>query len=823
MIPLPLAPFRLTSLVRPAVLLCGLCASSALLAQAAPAPAPARQAAEIDWIKWDDLTEAQKAQVPDGCCGLYVEPPLAPTTGNPGQLIVNGAAVETAGDGIVDVTGGITAQQDSARLSADRGVFDQNSQTFTLNGNIQIRQPGLLLVGENATADRAVGTAELQNASYVLHEEGARGTADIIVYKDEQGIITIDNGVYSRCEPGSNAWLLAGDSFELNQNTGMGTARGVTLRVKDVPVMYLPWVRFPITDQRASGFLAPIIGNTRDGGLDIAAPYYLNLAPNYDATLTPRIQSERGVMLGVETRYLGSNWQQVLDMNYLPNDRLYDAATVGMPDSDSPPKEDRWALNYDFAAVLTRGWGANISYRSISDFEYFQDIGSNGLMSTTQSFLYRTANLYYNSRNWTFVAATQDVQLIDPSVAREFEPYRTLPRLTLDGNYSLPAGFEVGVDSEYTVFDRDLNPVYFSRNQINNGILVTGSRLAITPEISLPLSNSYAFFTPTMKYKYAAWNLDDWRPNASDSPSRSIFSGNIDTGLIFERDTTIGGQGFRQTLEPRLFYLYNEYEDQSDIPLFDTSELTFSFNQLFRDDRFSGADRVGDANQLTVAVSSRFYDMNGQEKARFSLGQIQHFEDRRVTLAGIPGLIPGQKERQSGSAVTGEVMYQIADRWRTGSYVEWNTHENSLDVGNVQLQYQSDADHILNIGYRYRDMPAPIFFNGIDRRIKQTDISAVWPLTDSWNLVARWNYDYSNDRSLETIAGLEYSNCCWNVRVIARQWIDNNALYFGREDDNTGVFVQFELKGLGSLLGGNVSSILNNGISGYQDRNNGRF
>jgi LPS-assembly protein len=822
-IPLPLAPFRLTSLVRltPA-LLCGLCATPTLLAQAVPAAAPAPQAADLDWMSWDNLTDAQKAQIPDGCCGIYVEPPLLPVAGNPGQLLINGATVDTAGDGIVEISGGLTAQQDSARVRADSGSFDQNSQTFTLTGNIQLRQPGLLLVGDSATADRALGSAELHNASYVLHEEGARGTASVIVYKDAAGIITIDNGIYSRCEPGSNAWALEGDSFELNQTTGMGTARHVTLRVKDVPVLYLPWVRFPITDQRASGFLAPVIGNTRDGGLDVAAPYYLNLAPNYDATLTPRIQSERGAMLGVETRYLGSNWQQVIDANYLPDDKLYDPATANTAGSDSPPTDDRWALNYDFNALLGRGWSANASYRAISDFEYFQDIGSNGLMSTTQSFLYRSANVNYNSRNWAFSAATQDIQLIDPNVSALAEPYRTLPRLTLDGTYYL-SNLEYGVESEYTIFDRDLNPLRFAQSDIANGVLVTGSRLAVTPKLSLPLSNSYAFFTPTAKYKYASWNLDDWKPGATDSPSRGIFSANIDSGLIFERDTTIAGQGFRQTLEPRLFYLYNEYEDQDDIPLFDTTQLTFSFNQLFRDDRFSGADRVGDANQLTLAVSSRLYDSNGREKARFSLGQIQYFEDRRVTLATFPGALPGIKERQSGSAVTGEVSYQIADRWRTGSYVEWNTHENSLDVGNVQLQYQSDDDHILNIGYRYRDMPAPIFINGFDRRIKQTDVSAVWPLAASWNLVGRWNYDYSNNRSLESIVGLEYSNCCWNIRVIARQWIDNTALFFGREDNNTGVFVQFELKGLGSLLGGNVSSILNNGITGYQDRNNGRF
>ncbi|MES2606160.1 MAG: LPS assembly protein LptD, partial [Pseudomonadota bacterium] len=177
----------------------------------------------------------------------------------------------------------------------------------------------------------------------------------------------------------------------------------------------------------------------------------------------------------------------------------------------------------------------------------------------------------------------------------------------------------------------------------------------------------------------------------------------------------------------------------------------------------------------------------------------------------------------SQSALTGEYSYQIARNWRTGAYVEWNNHANKLDVGNMQLQYQLDDNRILNLAYRYRDMPPPLFINGFDRRIKQADVSTVWPIATNWNAIARWNYDYSNNRTLEGIAGVEYSNCCWNVRVIARSWIDNDALFFGREDSNNGVFIQFELKGLGSILGGNVSSILNNGITGYQDRNNGRY
>ncbi|MES2606161.1 MAG: LPS assembly protein LptD, partial [Pseudomonadota bacterium] len=539
--PFPLLRKPLTSSI---VLATSLYACAAL---AQPAIPP--QAADIDWVHFDQLTDAQKLLIPTACCGLYIEPPLPVLEGPAGLLHVEATTTGTA-DGVTTLTGNVQAQQEDLRFSTDKAVYNENSQIATLTGNIRIRQPGMLLTGNTGAVDVVKSSGDLHEASYVLHESGIRGTANIIVYTDEAGIITIDNGVFTRCEPGDNAWYVKGKNIELNRTTGMGTARSVTLRVKDVPVMYLPWVRFPISDQRVSGFLAPVIGSTRDGGLDVATPYYLNLAPNYDATLTPRVQTERGVMLGLETRYLGRIWQQTTDMHYLPDDRLYDPATYLLPDTDSPPTPDRWALDYRAGGNFGRGWGAYIDYRSVSDQDYFQDFGNDGLNSTTQSYLSRSANLYYRNRDWAFTALTQDVQAIDPTISGISEPYRILPRLTLDGYYYLPGGLEYGLTTEYTNFDRDLNPARFTAAEIANGILVTGSRLAMTPQLSLPMTNSYGFFTPTVKYKYASWSLDEQAAGNTDSPSRGILSANVDTGLIFERETLISDTSFRQTLEP---------------------------------------------------------------------------------------------------------------------------------------------------------------------------------------------------------------------------------------------------------------------------------
>ena len=779
-----------------------------------PRALQAQVASEIDWVDWENLTAEQQSQVPDGCCGRYIEPPSPQSDLDTGSTRIRADRQGAQGSQIFTMEGAIEIQQDDKLLQADKGSYDRNSARISLEGNIKIRQPGLLMVGTDGQFNEATANTQLSNASYVMHEESARGSADVIIYTDEDGVVTIDNGTYTRCEPGDNSWTISGKSIDLYQDKGRGVARDVTLRINDRPVLYLPRIGFPINDERATGFLAPIFGNTRDGGFDLATPYYLNLAPHYDATVTPRLMTNRGVMLGLEGRYRGRRSQNVLNMNYLPDDDLYDPLEAQNPASDSPPTADRWLLDYNHASRFARGWDSAAIYTAVSDEDYFQDMGNNGLTNTTRSFLARAGQVRYRNEDWTLKIAALGVQIIDPAVPERNQPYDRLPKINLDGHFFHESGFEYGIETEYTHFDRNLDTTQLTQAQIDNGILVTGQRLSLEPEASMTFSTPGSFLTPTVKYKYASYALDDPANVFTDDPDRGVFMGSLDSGLFFERDISFNDSAMIQTLEPRLFYLYSEYEDQSDIPLFDSSNMTFSFNQLFREDRFSGKDRVGDSNQLTMALSSRLLNERGQEKLSASIGQIFYFEDRRVTLRNLPG----SDEATNESAIAGELNVQLNDNWRIFSYLEWNPEESEFDVGNFQFRYQSDINHILNFSYRYRNAVNPITTNGIDRRIKQTDLSAVWPISENWGLIGRWNYDLANKRNLEAIAGFEYSNCCWSMRVIAREWIDNDALFFGNMEDNRGIFIQFELKGLGSVLGGNVSSILNNGISGYRTR-----
>ena len=805
-LPLPKFPYKKSFL-----LFCGLACSPALLGQ----PAMVEQASDIDWVSYEDLTPEQQALLPDNCCGMYIAPLLPTLEGEPGSANLKADRLEGQADEQVIMTGDVHIRQEDIYLRADTGNYDAESADADLQGNIRLRQDGMLMVGTDARIENAGERSSINNASYVLHEDNIRGTAEVIVYTDADGIVTIDNGIFTRCEPGDNSWVVEGESILLNQATGRGLARNVKLRVGNVPVVYLPALTFPINDERATGFLAPTFGTTRDGGLDIATPYYLNLAPNYDATLTPRVMTDRGVMLGVEGRYRSRLSDNVLQMNYLPGDDQYDEAELLLPDPVSPPVEDRWQVSLDHIARLGRNLRSQVDYAAVSDIDYFQDLGNTGLYTTTQSYLNRTGGVQYRNRDWRFRFQALSYQLLDPTISEFNEPYKRLPRINVDGEFEHPLGFEYGVSTEYVNFDRDTDPDKLTAAQLAGGAMVTGQRLTIEPEISYPWSSPGAFVNPTVKYKYASYQLEDPTDVYTDDPTRGVFVGTLDSGLIFERDLAFNEENMIQTLEPRLYYVYSDYEDQSDIPVFDSSNMTFSFNQLFREDRFSGKDRVGDTNQLTLAVTTRFLNERGRERASASIGQIQYFEDRRVTLRNAPGL----SNRRSSSAIASEFNVRLTDNWRINSYLEWDSTENNIEVGNFQFRYQSDINHILNFSYRYRDVAGnPINNSGFDRRIRQTDVSGIWPVSQNWSLIGRWNYDHANSRDLETIAGLEYSNCCYSVRIIARQWIDNDALFYGNVDDNTGVFLQFELKGFGSVLGGNVSGILNNGINGYRER-----
>lgn len=787
----------------------------------------AEQEYELDWVPLASLSAEQLAELNSNCCGVFVDPSgrEKDTDNRPADAQTRFDAaqgVTGVSQNLISIDGDIVVQQGYRTIQNNESTsIDRATNTVKLQGDVVFREPGVMLAGSSAFIDNDQGFNRIENAQYVLHEYGAHGSADSIVYASDSGSVTIENGEFSRCEPESNFWLFRADSIVLNQEEGRGYATAVSLRIKDVPIFYYPGtLPFPLADERMSGFLAPSTGSTRSGGFDFELPYYMNLAPNYDATVSPRLISDRGVLTGLEMRFLAETSMNTLNLSYLGNDKLFDAATANIPGSDSPPTDNRWFIGYEHYGSYGRNWSSFVDYNAVSDADYFYDLGSNGLNTTSRTHLNRQARLNFYSEYLRAGLNVQRVQIIDPFISSIDlnRPYDRLPQFFFDTETYLGAGFRIGLNGQITSFDRTLDESRLTAAQLDNGALVNGERLNLEPAISWSVEQPGWFLRTGAKYKHASYKLQNQATAAMDDPKIGIAVYNFDAGLVFDR--AMSG-GFTQTLEPRLYYLFSEYEDQSLLPLFDTSELNFSFSQLFREDRFSGGDRIADADQASFAITSRILDPQGKEQARISLGQIQYFDDRQVDLSNpIQSWIPRYSPLNQKSAVAGEFVLAFGQNWRLNSDVQWNEETQELDEGSFQLRYHRDNDHLINMAYRYRnlvDSPNFILPPGIDPRIKQTDLSAAWPLSQSWKLLARWNYDHSNSRNLETFAGVEYSNCCATIRLIAREWVDEDELFVPNIEPNQGIFVQFTLEGLGNITGGGLSNLLSDGIRGFRE------
>lgn len=788
---------------------------------------PAASGHPLDWIDREDMSPAQREALARQCCGGFVDPLVGLTNldANPAEAPTSFNSVEglrQESQGVIVIDGDIVVNQGYRFMTNDGNTrIDRDNETLSLEGQVEFREPGLLLRGDSALIDARSQVNRVENASYVLHDFGAHGQASAVQFDGDSGLVTIENGEFSRCEPEREFWRLRADSITLDPERGRGYARDVSLQISDVPIFYYPFtLYFPLGDQRVSGLLAPSLGSNRTGGTDFELPVYWNIAPHADATLAPRIISDRGLMTSAELRYLASWSMNQFNGSYLADDDLFDPTSFDLPGSESPPVPDRWFVGFDHAGALGRNWSTFVDYNAVSDTDYFYDLGDGGLAVASQTHLNRQGRLDFRS-SWAQAGVNvQQIQLIDPLANANSinKPFARLPQLYFRSGGYLGAGFELDLDTSATYFDRDLDETRLGMNQLLNGALVNGRRLNIEPGLGWAVEQPGWFLRGDAKLKYIGYDLDNQAAGTSEDPEVTVPVYSADTGLVFERDRDGGGV---QTLEPRLFYLRSDFEAQNQLPLFDTTELNFSFSQLFRDDRFAGGDRIGDADQLTLALTSRLLDRRGIERARFSVGQIRHFQDRRVSLSNPlqdwQSLYPLDAEK---SALVGEAALSLGDYWRVNTDLQWNPSRDDVDEGSLQLRYHRDEDAIVNLSYRFRRLvssPNFVLPQGIDPRINQTDFSVAWPVTANWTVLGRWNYDHANERDLERFAGVEWRNCCATIRLVAREWVDENELFVPNSEPNRGFYVQFILNGLGNIGGGSLSSLLRDGIWGFRE------
>jgi LPS-assembly protein len=759
--------------------------------------------ATSDWKARSELSAAMLQTMPAYCTGMYVEPsyPL-PLSSNPASepLRASGGSVEYWIDDRAVLSRDVKLTQGNRSLVTPSATLDIAHQRAKIDQGLLLREPGFAVRARTADVNLETGEAQLGATAFVLYENRLRGEAQGIA-KDSAGNLTMTKGYFTRCEPGSNGWRVTSSSVQIDKGAVFGTAHDAVMRVHNVPVLYTPFIKFPVTDERVSGFLLPNIGYSGEDGLDIGTPYYFNLAPNYDATVTPRNISERGPGMEAEFRHM-SRWEQsAIGAAFLYDDDRYDGrfSRDEFEELNRPGEfktENRWLLSVDHRGTLGNV-RTFIDYGAVSDADYFGDLGTD-LQVKGRVDLGRTGSVEWARDGMVARLWAQRFQNLDPDRP---EPYERLPEVLLRKDADL-GPFRWSLGGTWSEFDR--------HNENFGGISrIVGSRSHFDPRISLPLIAPWGFATTTVAFRYTLYNLERVPTGIDETPEREIWMGSADGGLYFDRDTSLFGRGLVQTLEPRVYYLFQDFADQSTLPNFDASGLTFSFDQLFRENRFSGVDRIGDANQTSVGVTTRFLDAaTSHEYFRASVGQILYLDDRKVTLAGAPS----DADEHSRSSFAGELTATIFSTWRLSTVTVWDARDSEFDEVSFGATYLHDNRHIFNMAYRYvpEDPSA-----GQPERIDQFDVAGYWPVSDHWSLLGRWNYDLDKGWTIEAFAGIEYSDCCWQFRAIAQQTLENPGELIQRNlERERGVFLQVVFRGLAGV-GNKVDSLMEHGIKGY--------
>ena len=645
-------------------------------------------------------------------------------------LRVSADRIESLDDETVILTGNVVILKGEHRIQTERAVYKKTENTVEATGDVKFDS---LEAGSYSSTHSLLNlndyTGYAEIGGFSLSGSRGRGNAERIVFVSKSRL-KLKVVRYTTCRPDNEDWYLKAKEIEIDQDSATGTARHASINLLGVPIFYSPYLSFPLGDNRRSGFLLPDFGSTDKMGTYFTVPYYWNIAPNYDATFKPRFMSSRGTQLQTQFRYLGSSYHGIAEVEALPNDSVTGTSRTGVA--------------YKHQQQLSQHLSGSANLNWVSDQDYFDDFATQ-LSTSSQTHLPQSVRLNYQRSDWQLGAEVSNFQTLDKSIAPADYPYARLPQLTLNWR---PA--ERNSALSYQLFG--------SATAFQHDTEESARRVHLQPTISYPMRGQSGFIRPKVAAYYSSY-LD--RTVGSDDAFATAI-GSIDSGLVFERPVTVKQQAMKQTLEPRLFYVYSPYVDQSTLPVFDTSIPTFSFNSLFQDNRFIGADRVGDTHQLTMAVTTRLIDdSTGSERLTASLGQTYYFSDRKVS-AEIPPL-PAQTA--GSSDIAGEVTAWLGSHWYLRSSLLFDTENNNTRKNSQFLQYRPARDRIFNIGYRFED--------GIQELV---DISGQWPVTSKWAVLARSQYSIQDKKNQDSFAGLQYETCCWSFRALAGQRVDQDGL-----------------------------------------------
>jgi LPS-assembly protein len=761
----------------------------------------------------------------------YTRPPGIAADDHQIHIEANDAVLELGDDANAVLKGRVTVTQDLRSVSADSVTYDFNADKLSVKGKVDFLDPKLRVRGDSGSYETA-GAANFNEAFFQLMDRNGRGFAkDINVNPD--GKVALDRVHYTSCPVGNEDWSLNASQISLDTKLQEGVAHHVVMRFKDVPVFYTPYISFPLGDERKSGVLFPSFGHSGSNGFDVEVPYYFNLAPNYDLTVTPGLLTARGVELAENFRYLTATSHGVFDATFLPNDKQL--------------HEDRSYLHYTDVTDIQHGLRFDADITNVSDTNYFQSFAV-GTEQTSVTYLERRADVLYYDDAWRIRAQLQNFQTIDTSVVDSERPYSRVPRVQATALYPIEnSNFEFAFDSEAVNFLRGVGP--------------TGLRLNLSPEIRWSSRGPGYFFEPAVGYDFTQYDLRDAGLGLPSTPTRALPYARLDTGLVFERQA--GSQGQRtQTLEPRLVYSYVPYRNQDELPIFDSGLPDLNLTELFRTNRYVGSDRIGDANQVALAVTTRLFDtVSGTQYLSATVGQIRYFSIPRVGLPTdalnpatallgqnvpivnpleLPGdalliargqpfvpYYPGEpisalnrygltQPQQLNSQIPGafpasdivaEVVLTGYKHLGVNLDYQWNPYTSQTEKSEISVQYRPDPSRVINIGYRFQE--------GI---LKQWDGSFAWPIAEHWNTVGRWVYSLQDRQTIEQVAGFEYKSCCYKVQLVQRRYLSirpGTTTTGGTLD--TAIALQLELTGLSSV-GKREDSFLEQSIRGYSTR-----
>jgi LPS-assembly protein len=724
----------------------------------------------------------------------------------------------TNADGQTELTGNVDVHVGEREIQADKLIYDRINNSLNVSGQVRFRDPTVLVQGD--TGRYGDDGALFNHAQFQLLPQSGHGSADQITMSPSD-VITLHNVIYTSCPQQRATWQIRARELRLDTAAGVGVGRGAIVDVHDIPIAYLPWISFPLNDARKSGFLFPEISTSSRNGAMLAIPWYWNIATNQDATLVPTYYSSRGLDMGVQYRFL-SDWNRgSIDASYLPDDRAY--GTELRDEGEVDPGSNRSYLRLLDRMQLPGNTRIDTSVESVSDTEYLEDF-SQGSQSTSTPFLARSVAIGHRDDIWNLRGELLDFQTLDITLPDENRPYIQLPRLSAAGTWS-PQRWPLlvtGIDTELVNFTRSIGSTCSCADAACSGCLTTpcalpstapnstpwpcvsGWRLDARPHVGLDISGPGYFLRPDVAWDLTQYSLRD-AGTPDSSPQRSLPIVDIDTGLTFER--LIGSGGARSmTLEPRLMYVYIPYRDQNSLPVFDTSTPDLNSIELFRPNRYVGVDRIGDANELTMGVTTQLFENStGVRYLSATLGQSLYLTQPRVTLPDQTA--PGSQTTQpphTTSSLIAEVNLTAYRHWNLQLDIASNPAVSSVEQAEVLVQYLASSKQVINVGYLFRD--------GV---VQQVDASGAWPVSSHWDVYARAVYSLLDRAPIENFAGFQYRGSCWSIRAVAQSSVSTRT---GERD--TGVSLQLELTGLSNVgngigTGSGVSTFLEQSIRGY--------